>query len=458
MGMKRNGRQPAEFILRKKGESISILDVIIQVNTLLIVVGAGVVLYHFQHQFQEIRNLMLNSIIGTLFYYFSIFVLGFKALFFLFLLVHYWRYKPINSALNEELPSITVLVPAFNEGQFVYFTLKSIVESNYPREKIQLIAIDDGSKDDTWTWIQKAQTEFGGNINAIRFLKNEGKRAALYKGFELGTGDVYVTIDSDSVIGPDTLRNLATPFILDSNCGAVAGNVKILNHKRAIIPKMLNGSFAFSFEFIRAAQSAMGTVLCTPGALSAYRKKAVNNCVEDWINQTFLGVKTDIGEDRAMTNMILAQGYHVLFQSNAIVYTTIPETFKPLKRMFTRWERSNVRENIKMGRFVLKKFRSGNLANPRILLFNQWLNLVSAFPTLGAMLFIIASYPRLFLSSTVISVALFSIIPAAFYALKYNKRKTIWIFTYNIFYSFTLFWITPYAILTTRRRGWLTRQ
>lgn len=68
---------------------------------------------------------------------------------------------------------------------------------------------------------------------------------------------------------------------------------------------MLNVSFVFSFEFVRSAQSMLGTVMCTPGALSGYRREAVMNCLEDWINQTFMGQPSDIGEDRAMTNMIL---------------------------------------------------------------------------------------------------------------------------------------------------------
>jgi hyaluronan synthase len=274
----------------------------------------------------------------------------------------------------------------------------------------------------------------------------------------LAIGDVFVTIDSDSIIDKDTLRNLVTPFVVDGNCGAVAGHVKIHNNKKAIIPKMLNVSFAFSFGFIRAAQSQMNTVLCTPGALSAYRKEAVMSCLENWINQTFLGVKTDIGEDRAMTNMIMNQGYSILFQSNALVYTNIPETYKTLRRMFTRWERSNVRENIMMSKFAFGKFRTASTLKPRILLFNQWLSVISAYPSLIAMLLIIVSYPRLFFSSTIISVAIFSIIPAVYYGMKYSKRNSIWIFTYNIFYSFSLFWITPYAILTASRRGWLTRK
>src|SRR5690606_6126378 len=107
----------------------------------------------------------------------------------------------------------------------------------------------------------------------------------------------------------------------------------------------------------RSAQSMLGSVLCTPGALSAYRKEAVMACLPDWINQTFMGQPSDIGEDRAMTNMILKQGYHVQFQENAYVYTNIPKRYKNLYKMFIRWERSNVRENIMMSKFAFTDFR-----------------------------------------------------------------------------------------------------
>lgn len=400
---------------------------------------------------------MLESLMGSIFLYFTFAALAFKVLFLIYLLIHYLRYKPVMSVNDEELPNCTVIVPAYNEGKFVYDTLMSIAGSHYPKSKIQLIAIDDGSKDDTWQWILKAKKQLGNFVSIYQQPHNMGKRYALHRGFLMATGDVFVTIDSDSLIEQNTLRNLVSPFVVDQQCGAVAGNVKILNTHKKVIPKMLNVSFAFSFGFIRAAQSVMKTVLCTPGALSAYRREAVLNCLEDWINQTFLGVKTDIGEDRAMTNMILKQGYYTFFQSNANVFTNIPETYRTLRKMFTRWERSNVRENIKMSKFAFSKFRNSSRTNARVLLFNQWLSIIAAYPSLIAMLLIFASYPRLFLSSTIVSVAIFSLIPAFYFSKKYSFKKSLWIFTYNLFYTFSLFWITPFAIITASRRGWLTR-
>jgi hyaluronan synthase len=446
-----------KYSLKRTKRLLSTVDYVIHGHTLLLIVAAVFVLIEFQHQFQEIRDFMFSTQWGTALLILSMAVLAFKVCFLLFMLVHFFRYRAIPSVLDDALPTCTVIVPAFNEGRLVYETLMSIAKSSYPKHKIQLLAIDDGSTDDTWSWMQKASDDLGDFLTVHRQPHNMGKRQALFWGFTHGSGQVFVTIDSDSLVDPNTLRNLVSPFVLDPHCGAVAGNVKILNSSAAVIPKMLSVSFAFSFGVIRSAQSSMRTVLCTPGALSAYRRECVLACLDEWVHQTFLGVQTDIGEDRAMTNMILKQGRHVLFQSNAMVYTNIPETYPTLRKMFTRWERSNVRESLMMSKYAFTKFRSGERLRPRILLLNQWVTIVWAYPSMVAMLLLLAVYPRLFISSTIVSVVLFSIVPAVFFATTQCWRRSLWIFSYNIFYSFTLFWITPFAILTARRRGWLTR-
>lgn len=433
------------------------IDYLVFIGTALILGGATFLVYWLQPHFEALHLSRMNSTWGIVFLTITASLLIFKVGFLLYIFILNLRYKPVKSVSDTELPTCTVIVPAYNEGKQVWETLKSLANSNYPEQKLQLLAIDDGSKDDTWEWMQKAKEELGERLSIYQQPQNKGKRHALYRGFKLATGDVFVTVDSDSIVEVDTLRNLVSPFITNKECGAVAGNVRVLNNKKAIIPRMLNVSFAFSFEFIRSAQSKMGSVLCTPGALAAYKKDAVLNCLSDWMNQTFMGQPTDIGEDRAMTNMILKQGYHVLFQRNATVLTNIPEKYKNLYKMFIRWERSNVRENIMMSKFAFKNFREGSKLGPRILLANQWLKVIAAYPFLILMLVFIMTQPLLFLSSTLFSILIFSSIPAFFYARKYDKAESLWAYSYSIFYTFSLFWITPYAIATANKRGWLTR-
>ncbi|GAA4278590.1 glycosyltransferase [Aquimarina mytili] len=429
----------------------------ILIATFLLLFGAASLFYFLQPYFEEIHLERMNTSWGIALMTTGILLLAVKISFIIYILALYLRYKTIAPVSDQELPLCTVIVPAYNEGELVYKTLHSLAESDYPQEKLQIISIDDGSQDDTWQWMQRAKAELGDRVSIYQQPENRGKRHALYRGFNLATGEVLITVDSDSIVKTDTLRIMASPFVVNKDCGAVAGNVRVLNREKALIPRMLNVSFAFSFEFIRSAQSALGSVLCTPGALSAYRRTAVFKCREAWINQTFMGQVSKIGEDRAMTNMILKQGYKVLFQRKAYVYTNIPERYKNLYKMFIRWERSNIRENIAMSRFAFTNFRKGSKTGTRVLLLNQWLKMIMAYPAMLLMIFFISTYPLLFFSSTLLSILVFSSIQAFFYAKKHNVAESLWAYPYSVFYAFTLFWITPYAIATAGRSGWLTR-
>ena len=426
--------------------------------TLLLLLGGAALVYLLQPEFYKFNESRINSPLGLAFIIVTLSLLLFKVSFLIYNVYLYFTYKPIASVTDDLLPTTTVIVPAYNEGKLVWQTLMSIANSDFPTSKLQILAIDDGSKDDTWYWMKKAKQELGDRIFIYKQPMNKGKRHALYRGFNLGSGEVFVTIDSDSIIKPDTLRNMVSPFVVDEKCGAVAGNVRVLNHKKGILPKMLNVSFVMSFEFVRSAESQLGTVLCTPGALAAYRSSAVFKCLPEWIDQKFMGTPSDIGEDRAMTNMILKQGKKVLFQRNALVLTDVPVEYQGLYKMFIRWGRSNVRENIVMAKYVFSNFREGSKLGARLLFINQFLTLVMTYPFLLFMLFFIIVHPLLFLSSTLLGILIISSFPVLFYAKRYSISESLWAYSYSVLYTFGLFWIAPYAIATAGKSGWLTRE
>ena len=367
-----------------------------------------------------------------------------------------FHYKPVPGAKDDCLPCVTVVVPAYNEGPLVLETLRSLCLGDYPVEKFQLIAIDDGSMDDTWHWIQAGEEEFPEKITAVRLMKNSGKRRALYEGFTRATGEVLVTVDSDSIVNSDTVRNLVSPFVGDPDCGAVAGNVRVLN-KTGMIAKMLDVSFVFSFEFTRSAQSVLRTVLCTPGALAAYRRDLVMNVLNEWLTQKFLGREANIGEDRAITNLILRQGKSVLFQRDAVVYTSVPERYPNLCKMLIRWGRSNVRENLKMQSYAFGHFRSHHRMSARLLLIMQHLWCFPSPLLFVSMLFMAVQLPMHIVITTLAGVALWGSVPALFYSCRYGWSDALWAYAYGIFHFAALAWITPYSFLTMRRTGWLTR-
>ncbi|MGE4290639.1 MAG: glycosyltransferase [Desulfovibrio sp.] len=367
-------------------------------------------------------------------------------------------YRPVPACSDEELCLCTVVIPAYNEGSQVLATIRSVMASDYPAEKMQVICVDDGSKDDTWTWMQRGVEEFGERIELVRQPVNKGKRHALYEGFARARGEILVTIDSDSEVEVPTLRRMVSVFCRDSRVGAVAGNVRVLNRHEGFIPKMMDVTFAYSFDFIRASQSRVNTVICTPGALSAYARRAVMPVLDEWVDQTFMGRPANIGEDRAMTNFVLRQGYLVHYQSDAVVFTNVPTTYVCLCKMMLRWARSNVRETISMARFAFTKFRSEPVSGARLNLVMSILGMTVGEVAKLAGLVMLFSWPMLAGTKLLMGALVASLLPAAFYLIRHRSSDFLWAFPYTIYWLATLSWISLYALCTPQRNGWLTRQ
>ncbi|HVY49448.1 MAG TPA: glycosyltransferase family 2 protein, partial [Minicystis sp.] len=283
----------------------------------------------------------------------SILWAGMGTLLLLFRTLLWFRYRPFASATMEDAPTLTVVIPAYNEGAMVAQSIESVAAARYPRERLEIFVVDDGSTDDTWEHIQRAAARHPDIVTTLRFQKNRGKRAGLAAGFRRAQGDVVVTIDSDSVIEAGTLLALAGPF-RDAKVGAVAGKVAVYNREEGVIPRMLHVRYALSFDLLRAVQSTYRTVYCCPGALTAYRRTVVADVLEAWLGQRFLGVPCTFGEDRSLTNHMLDRGFDTVYQRTAVVRTVVPTTYKRLCKMFIRWDRSYVREEIRFARIVWK--------------------------------------------------------------------------------------------------------
>jgi len=372
----------------------------------------------------------------------------------LFRTLLWYRYQPVPPATLEDAPLLTVIIPAYNEGAMVGQTIESVAAAHYPRERLEIVVVDDGSVDDTWQHIQHAAARYPQLVTTVRFDKNQGKRLALSAGIRRARGEVLVTIDSDSVIDTETLLAITGPF-RDPRVGAVAGRVGVLNRHAGLIPRMLHVRFILSFDFLRAAQSVFRTVYCTPGALSAYRASVVHRVLDRWLQQTFLGVRSDIGEDRSMTNFIIEQGYDTIYQRSASVLTTVPVTYTKLCKMYLRWDRSYLREEARFMRIVWKRpLRWRVIALADTLVTN--LRYPVIYASLGLLVVGIAEDPEVLLR------ILFAIgLMALFYTLYYLRSQRSLDFVYGIAYAyiafFALTWIFPYAVLTVRTRGWLTR-
>jgi hyaluronan synthase len=386
--------------------------------------------------------------------YVGLFWLGLGFLLVVIRTILWIAYRPAASATRESAPSLTVIIPAYNEGAMVLQSIESVAKADYPHDRLEILVVDDGSRDDTWSYISQAADRYPSLVTALRQDRNRGKREALALGFSRARGEVLVTIDSDSVIERPALLALAGP-LRDARIGAVAGRVEVYNRAHGIIPRMLHVRYMLSFDMLRAVESVYRNVYCCPGALTGLRAAGVRKVLERWKNQQFLGSRCTFGEDRAMTNYLLDSGYDTVYQRTAVVRTLVPISYVKLCKMLLRWDRSYVREEIRFMGIVWKRPWPIRL----MAMFDRGvtnLRYPASYSSLGLLPILMMQDPTVTMPivATMGAMSLFSVL----YFLRTERSLS---FLYGVLYTyysaFALFWIMPYAVATVRSRKWMTR-
>ena len=270
-------------------------------------------------------------------------------------------YKPPRDAGLE--PRIAIVVPAFNEGNAVVRTIDACCGIAYPPDKVELVAINDGSTDDTWAQMNLAAARYPGRVTCIDLGHNQGKRAAMAAGIRASTAEILVFVDSDSMPAPWAVRKLVQGFA-DPKVGAVCGLTYIRNANANVLTHMQAASYYVSFQLLKAAESVVNAVSCASGCFAAYRRSAVAPILENWEHQTLFGRPWSHGDDRALTNMVLRR-WKVIYDSEAEVWTEAPQRYHNFFKQQLRWQKSFVGESLVL---VRHSWRSHPLAFPAILI------------------------------------------------------------------------------------------
>jgi cellulose synthase/poly-beta-1,6-N-acetylglucosamine synthase-like glycosyltransferase len=238
-------------------------------------------------------------------------------------------------------PTVTVLMSCFNEGKAVYDTIKFISLSDYPRDKLNVIAIDDCSKDDSWEWMQKAAKDFL-NVQVYKNKTNTGKPKSLLKALSLAKGELILNVDSDGELHKRAVRELASCFF-NPRIGAVGGNVMVRNSRTNWLTQLQTLQYNTAFQMSKISETFSGSVSCISGAIFMVRRSLYEAIRTDIINRSWLGHEVKDGEDRFMTNLIINTGFKTVVNNRAKVYTDVPDKFKAFFSQQIRWRRGFIR-------------------------------------------------------------------------------------------------------------------
>src|SRR5579872_215863 len=241
-------------------------------------------------------------------------------------------------------PTVSVLMPCFNEGKTVYETIESISKSNYPNDKFEVIAQDDCSVDDSYEWMLKAQRDFTNiRIRTGRNEVNSGKARTVCNALQHSTGEIIISIDSDCIFHPDAIRELTACFS-EPKIGSVGGRVGIRNPNASAITAIQTFVYYAAFELYKVPENWTRSVGCISGCLFAIRRELLLKIEPKIRSRNWFGIPVNQGEDRFLTHQTLLHGYGTYINNDAICWTTVPETLPDLFKQQLRWRRSIVRD------------------------------------------------------------------------------------------------------------------
>lgn len=230
-------------------------------------------------------------------------------------------------ARGNYTPSVTILVPAHNEAGTLGKTLKSLLALNYPKNKLGIIVIDDGSTDNTSGAAKKFVSY---RVFLIR-KKNGGKASALNAGLRAAKGELVGCVDADSTVSPNSLRMIAAHFA-DERTGAVISGIMAENRNN-LLERLQYFEYMFAI-FFRRLIASLETLYVSPGVLSVYRTSVVRR----------LGGfdEKNISEDMEIALHLYHEGYAVKMELGSITKTIVPSDVGTLLRQRVRWARGMI--------------------------------------------------------------------------------------------------------------------
>jgi hyaluronan synthase len=327
---------------------------------------------------------------------------------------------------------VTVQVPAYNEDpSALHMCLQSLFQQTRLPNRIKVV--DDGS-DSTLVpqylriadWFRAECYRLGIEPTWKR-TANQGKRGAQMEVLREDNADIFVTLDSDSVLERDAIDRGIAPFA-DPEVMSVAGMVVVWNSKDnflTMLTCMLYNAFTRGF---RSAQSVMGQVMVNSGTLAFYRGWVIRNFCDIYTNETFLNRKMNMNDDSFMTFAAMLQGKTV-HQPNSVAFTLAPNKWRHYFNQQLRWMRgTNVRTLWWLRYLSPKKFAWWMPVIENISFF-------MSFIVLGRVLMddrITGSHPWKFAVTTIVFGIALSYVVALRYFIIRRSDESIW-FTIAVF-------------------------
>ncbi len=241
------------------------------------------------------------------------------------------------------IPKVSIIIPAYNEEKGIARTIQSALEIEYPANKLEIIVVDDGSRDKTFSIASKLSSD---RVKVFKMSKNSGKGAAMNFAISKASGEIIITMDADNTrVTPDALKKMI-PYFQERNVMCVAPSMLVYN-PRTILERIQQIEYTLGV-FLRKAFASVNAVHITPGAFSAYRKSFFDK---------YGGFSdNNITEDLEMALRIQSYNFIIENVPQAVIYTVVPTKFVALLKQRRRWYFGMLKNLIEYRKLFSKKY------------------------------------------------------------------------------------------------------
>ncbi len=256
--------------------------------------------------------------------------------------------KPVKQK-KRKLPLVTVAIPSYNEEKSIIGTIRSVLGLDYPRNKLQIILVDDCSTDNTSKVIQgfiKSEKKHLGGVDVKYFGHevNKGKGAAMNTALKHSKGEFFICLDADSFVAPDALKKML-PYFDDPAVASVLPLIKLKKIKGFTL-SLQYVEYLVNF-FLKKLIGFLDCVHVTPGPFGAYRKSALKEVK---------GFDVDnLTEDLEMALRLQKKNYRIIQLMGARVFTLGPETLKGWYLQRNRWYKGTLLNLFKYKNMIFNK-------------------------------------------------------------------------------------------------------
>jgi cellulose synthase/poly-beta-1,6-N-acetylglucosamine synthase-like glycosyltransferase len=233
------------------------------------------------------------------------------------------------------LPSVSILIPAFNEELVIGRLLQRMCELTYPVDRLQILVIDDASTDSTGKMAEEFSKRHS-HIQVLHRSKEEGRRgkaSALNAGLNFVKGDIVLCFDADYYPKRDIIEMLTKEFE-DTKVGAVQGRVTVLNEPENFVTRLVALERIGGYRVDQQARDRLGLIAQFGGTVGGFRC-ALLRSLGGWDESI-------LAEDTDLTFRVYLSGYKVRYVNEAECYEEAVESWRAYWKQRYRWARGHM--------------------------------------------------------------------------------------------------------------------